>query len=126
MALLNVRQEQIWALRGSQVDMLVERFAAYLAFSQPRAHAELGDAGARELVREAIRVGLHHGIDRRGAALGLAELMLEFGPQFECSPDQGLARELLEDPSVPGDVKVAAMKDCLRARTRGRTLVRLH
>ncbi len=121
--MLTIRKAQIVALNPAARQEFQGHLLEHLAEEYPVQIEELGEPGARELVRRAIDKGLSHGVEDRSSLATLVTLMVEFGERFEISPDQAVAMQILEHPSVPGGVKIRVLEDHLRARTGGRKVV---
>ncbi|HBY59491.1 MAG TPA: hypothetical protein DEH78_06685, partial [Solibacterales bacterium] len=67
--------------------------------------------------------GRTHGVVHQGGIAVLAELMIRFGTEFSRSPDKAWAWKMLAKPSLPGEVKVAALRERMEAATGGRRIV---
>jgi hypothetical protein len=118
-------------IRDAQLDLLkaqtLERFEDDLVQSlaqdfEPKV-ALLGEDAVRRLIRRAIAFGHDRGIRNQGAVAVLAELMLQFGDRFECSPDRRWAEAILGHPTLPDHIRVDLARQRMMARTGGRTLM---
>ena len=121
--MLTIRATQLSILGRNSRREFEDRMVAHISTGYPRHYARLGEEGARRLVRDAIETGEARGIDTVGAVSVLIELMVEFGERFERAPDRGWAAEILENPALPGQLKVRLIRDRFEARTQGRTVV---
>lgn len=121
--MLTIRDEQLEALNAAKLQRFEERMAQYVAAEYPRRYASLMEEGTRRLIRNGIEFGTHHGIETEGALAVLIELMVEFGMQFERSPDRAWAERMLALSSIPGPIKVAAIRERFDERTGGRRIL---
>jgi hypothetical protein len=86
--------------------------------------AALGDE--RELtafVRRTIRKAAGYGIDNKGSVTTLAELMIQFGDDFERSPLQAWTMNILSQRTVPGQVRTEALRERYEELTGGRPVL---
>jgi hypothetical protein len=105
------------------VEQFVERMAHHIAVEFPRHYEEMGEAGTREFISEAIKKGRRHQVAAQGAVAVLIELMLDFGRDFERSPERAWAKTMLDHPTLPDAVKMGAIRDRMMARTGGRRIL---
>jgi hypothetical protein len=89
--------------------------AVYAPFAE-----RLGAEGCARFVHRNIQRAIGHGIDTNGAITSFVEICVEFGEQFELSPDGSQAMEHLSDPELPGQIKIALIIEALAERTGGR------
>ena len=122
--MLVIRDAQMAVFARQAKGEFEDRMVSQIESGYPRHFARLGEAGARRFVQKAIAMGAANGISGEGSVAVLMELMLEFGEQFEMSPERAWARRMLAHPTLPGVVKVDVMRDRLTAATQGRTIVR--
>ncbi|WP_437674143.1 hypothetical protein [Sorangium sp. So ce131] len=121
--MLVIRKEQVAVFRAESQRRFAARMRAYIAEEHPDRYRTLGDDGTAVLVEKGIEKAARHGIDAEGPTAVLIELMLEFGERLERSPDRAWAEKILASPELPGEVKVAAVRDRFAARAGGRPLV---
>ncbi|MCX4240506.1 hypothetical protein [Paraliomyxa miuraensis] len=122
---LTISSEQLATLGASDRNEFVDQIMPHLRAEHPAWHAELGDDRARGLVERAIETGARHAILGRQAVLTFIELCIEFGEQFERSPDRAWALQLLAHRKLPDTIKVGLLDERLRALTKGRRIVEL-
>jgi predicted Rdx family selenoprotein len=115
-----LRARQLVALHPATGGAFEDRMLALLAAKQL---AALGEPDARALIRRAVEAGIAHGIEATPDLASLVALMVEFGERFEVSPDQIVARQILEHRGLPGPQKVQILEEHLRVRTGGRKIV---
>src|SRR5262245_14422117 len=115
--MLVIRKEQVAVFRADAQRRFAAGMQAYIAAEFPGRYQALGDEGTRLLIQKGIEAGERHGIDTEGATAVLIELMLDFGARFERSPDRAWAERILARPDLPGQVKVAAVRERLTERT---------
>ena len=64
------------------------------------------------------------GIDSMGAVSTLAELMIQFGEDFERSPIREWTGNILMHPELPGYSKAEAIRERHTEATQGRVIIR--
>ena len=79
----------------------------------------MGDARTRDLTRNGALVARENGITKEAAVIGVIELMVQSGWQFELSPERNWAWELMAQPSLPGEAKVQIIAECFYELTQG-------
>lgn len=99
-----------------------ERVEAHIAHTYPKHARALGEARLRELVKTGLEAKTRLGLSGDGTAVTFITLMVEFGERFEHSPERAWAERLLADESLPGDIKVRAIRARFDAMTGGRRL----
>jgi len=120
--MLSVRLEQLEALQKDTLKMFAYRLFDHIESEYPEDFEKLGTDGRWELINTVLRTGKRLDILGRGSLVTLTELMLEFGIQFELSPDRSWAEAMLEHRRLPGAVRVQAIAGFLRSRTDGRRI----
>jgi hypothetical protein len=123
--MLTIREEQRQVFRRQRIEDYVQRVSMHIASEYPDDYARLTADGTRGLIHTAIETGAKHGITGEGSVLNLVELMIEFGRQFELSPDRNWALTILAHRDLPGSVKVQVIGERQRERTGGRRIVKL-
>ena len=124
-ALLAIRNNQIKILASLKQAEYVDRLLPHLASDYPSWYQKHQEPGARAFVERAIETGEKHNVRGQAAVSTLVDLMVEFGENFESSPDREWAVKLLAHPSLPDQTKVPMLADRLRARTGGRRIVEI-
>ena len=109
--MLTIRKQQMEAFRLASISRFENWLAKHIATLYPQQSELLGELGVRKFIRKAIETGSKYGVDTEGAVTTLIELMLAYGEQFETSPDQSWALEILAHPTLPGDLKVDVIRD---------------
>ena len=64
-----------------------------------------------------------HGMDHQGGATIIAELMLQFGDDFERSPVRAWTESILKQPELPGPVKAESLRERYRDLSGGRPVL---
>ena len=86
--------------------------------------SSMGEEGALAYVRTTVASAARQGIVT-GPAIGVLVLLkLEFGETFELSPEREWARNILEHPLLPGDIKVKQIAKRLVSGAAGRRIIR--
>ncbi len=122
--MLTIRREQLSALGAQAVESFVQRMVGYLADEYPGVAERMGPAGLSDLVRKALQTAAEQRVRHEGAVAVWIELQLQFGPDFERSPDRAWARNIMAHRSLPDYIRVGLVRDRLTARTAGRPVVR--
>jgi len=104
---LVIRPEQMKALAGSMNRVFAGRLAARLTRRLPESCVALGEDALNHLIEHSIEKGKRYGMTERDVAI-LAELMLQFPPDFDQSPEFSWTRSLLEQrgPESAGRMEV--------------------
>jgi hypothetical protein len=119
-----VRQAHLDAIRRAAFADLEVRILAYLLAHYPGGCAAIGDkAAVRAFVRRGMDRAIACNLDTAGAITVFFELLVQFGEQFERSPDRVWAMNILSHPTLPGYVKVGAIRDRFDETTGGRILL---
>jgi hypothetical protein len=105
------------------MEQFVERMANHIAVEFPTRYEEMGHAGTRQFISEALEIGRQHQVVSRGAVAVLIELMLDFGRDFERSPDRAWAKTVMDHPTLPDGAKMGAIRDRMMTRTGGRRIL---
>jgi hypothetical protein len=121
--MLVVRKEQMVVFRAEAWKRFAERMRTYIAEEHAARYRALGEEGTKQLVQKGIEKAARHRIETEGPTAVLIELMLEYGERLERSPERTWAEKILGRPELPGEVKVAAVRDRLEASSGGRPLV---
>jgi hypothetical protein len=120
---LTIRPSQMEVFSAAAQRTWEDRMVAYIAHDFPNRYDEMGEAGARQLIRVAVRHGGEFGIDTRSSIAGLIELMIAFGEAFELSPDRAWARRMMANQDAPPDLRVHLMRERMMAISQGRVIV---
>ncbi|HZS52791.1 MAG TPA: hypothetical protein VFA65_00200 [Bryobacteraceae bacterium] len=121
--MLTIRDAQMRFVAQKRQGLFEEQTLHHLEAEYPEHFTDLGPDGVRALIERAKSAAAMHRIDSPDALAMLIELMLEFGESFERTPERARLRKLLEHPTLPGDVKVYAIRDRIEQHTGGRRLM---
>lgn len=120
---LTITQAQMELLAEKARLRFEDRMVAHVAAEYPGRFAKLRPEGTRALVRAVIARGAACNVSTEGAVAALIELWVAFGPEFERSPHQADALELLEHPTMPAGLKLSLIQELLTALSGGRAIV---
>jgi len=81
------------------------------------------DSQWRAFVARATAAAAGYGMTSPYAIAVLAELMLQFGEQFERSPIREWTDTVLAQPGLPGEIKAASLRERYESLTGGRPVV---
>lgn len=123
--MLTIRNDQIRILSSLNRAQFVDRVLPHLAVDYPSWYEVRQQTGAREFVEKVIETGEKRNVRSQGSVSTLVDLMVEFGENFENSPDREWAVRLLAHPSLPDQIKVPMLAERLRALTGGRRIVEI-
>jgi len=121
--MLTIRDAQLHTLAIASAESFRERMVRHISAEFPARYQEMGEAEARGFVEDGIRKGRAHQVLAQGAVAALIELMIDFGKDFERSPDRDWAQTMLNHPTLPDVVKMGAIRDRMAATTQGRRIV---
>jgi len=121
--MLTIRRDQLEAFRVLSRSAFVERMVAKIETEFPEQYAQLGRDGATQFVVNAIKKGEESHLDSRYAVGILIELVLDFGEDFQRSPDRRWAKQMLRHPTLPDDVKMTVMRERMTELTQGRRFI---
>jgi hypothetical protein len=121
--MLKIRDEQMAAFEGDARKRFVERLVARIEANFPEKYGKMGPDGTQKYVEDAIKKAETYQIRTQSAVIMLIELMLNFGDNFELSPDRQWAQNMMKHPTLTDDVKLTAMRDRMTARSGGRRII---
>jgi hypothetical protein len=122
--MLVIRHAQMETFRQAAQDTFAAALIVHLKASLPGPAVSLdGHADWNAFARRAIAAGARYGIHSGSGLTTLAELMLQFGENFERSPLREWTAEILAQPRLPGQIKAAALRERYEALTGGRPVV---
>jgi hypothetical protein len=122
--MLVIRQAQLAAFRADAGARWRASIVAHLRLHYPDPCAAIGDdAKLDAFVDRCVTKAGRQGIETPGSLTVYLELLVQFGESFERSPVRQFSRNILEHPQLPGDIKVAALRDRHWEETAGRVLV---
>jgi len=123
--MLTIRDAQLAALGQRSVAQFTERMAASIQRDYPEVYTALGAAGAGSLVAEVMRWSAERHIVTEGGVSAMLALAVQYGVDFERSPDRAWARTLAAHPTLPEALKVDTLIARLVARSQGRVVAAL-
>lgn len=121
--MLTLRTEQLQIFEHGALACWVERMVGALAHDYPRQFHALGPDGARDLVHRALAKGRANHVVTQGGVAVLLELMVQFGEDFQHSPDKAWADDMLAHPSLPAQLKLSLMREHMTRLSRGRVVL---
>jgi hypothetical protein len=121
--MLIIRQEQLQIFERVALESWVLELLGYVEKNYPRQFEALGRDGFHAFILRAIASGRSNYVDTRGGVAVLLELMIQFGENFEHSPDRIWAREMLAHPTLPAQVKLTLMYRRMTEQSKGRVIV---
>lgn len=122
--MLLIRDAQLEALRLDRRRQVEGRLMAAFASHYPEDFGSLGEAAAWRLVRATMEAAGRHGVQGEPAIANLMRLFVEFGRDLELAPFRLWALRMLENPALPGDLKVNLVCGRLFGVTGGNRMVR--
>jgi hypothetical protein len=121
--MLEIRREQMRVFENLAFESWVNRMTESNARNYPRQFAAMGRSGARNFVLRAIEKGRVNHVETQGGVAILAELMIQFGEDFERSPDKSWAGEILGHPTLPAQLKMQLLYRRMTELSHGRVIV---
>lgn len=123
--MLVIRHAQLAVFGNRALRAFEQELAAHLLEHYPSPCAALGgEAAVHAFVDRTIQRASEYGITHQGGVKVLAELLLQFGEQFERSPIREWTLNVLAHPDLPGSAKVTALRTRHDEATQGRVLIR--
>lgn len=122
--MLTIRSEQMAVFQQGLTRGFAERLADHLLTNYPTSSAALG--GRTEVlsfVWRTISKAHTFGIQSMGAVAAIAELMIQFGEDFERSPIREWTLNILAHPTLPATAKAEGIQERHAEQTRGRVLI---
>src|SRR5438093_4574471 len=118
--MLVIRNAQIAAFRQGAIDRFTADLVKHLLEHFPRPSAAVGgESEVGVFVRRAIERAATYGIETTGSMTVFAELLLQYGENFERSPLRPWIMKMLSNPALPGDAKIEAIRDRMDEQTGG-------
>lgn len=122
--MLIVRDAQLAVLRRREIERFKRDLVRRLLADLPGPCAAAGgEAPVRALVDRVLDRAGGLGIEREEGVAAFASLLLQYGESFERSPVRPWTLRMLANHELPGDLKVAAIRDRHDEETGGRILV---
>jgi hypothetical protein len=119
--MLTIRDAQMHVFGQTRREKFAATLIAHLKSLLPVAPAALDtEAHWRAFVARATAAGAGYGMTSPYAIAVLAELMLQFGEQFERSPIREWTDTVLAQPGLPGEIKAASLRERYENLTGGR------
>ena len=104
--MLTIRPEQMRAFAKPIEESLECRLYAHVRRVWARRCGEIGEAAAREWIRDAVRRAGEYGIEVEFDVWRFVDLTFVFGPGFETRDDMPWARDTLRDPGRSASAKL--------------------
>ena len=121
--MLTIRDAQMRVLALDREDEFEDLMLSRIEAEFPERFRDFTPDEMRAFLRRADAAAFHLGAVMPDARAAFAELLLEYGEAFERAPERQRIHKILHHPSLPGDVKVFALRDRIAAQTSGRRLV---
>ena len=123
--MLVIRPQQSHTFRHSRAEQFARELAARLRSKYPSQTASLGDESALDgFVSRTLDRLTRFGVDTRGGVTVLAELMLQFGEEFERSGLREWTMTILQHPTLPGALKAQVIHERYQELTGGRGVIK--
>ncbi len=113
--MLKIRKEQMELLETHMMRKYEQRVVRKIKQAFPEWYGQEGDEKAYLLVQAGIRKAEGYGITEDDDVEEFTLLLVPFGLTFEKKPERAECREILEDPDLPADAKVAMVAEELEA-----------
>lgn len=120
--MLTIRSQQLLSFQENAREQFIDRMCAYTAEEHSEWHKRQGDAKAREFVTQCVERAKTHRIETKGAVAIYIDLTLQYGDDFDRSPDRAWAMKTLAHPALPDYVRMEAIQERLESKTQGRKL----
>ncbi len=121
--MLTIRDAQLDALGQRSVAQFIDRMAVSIQRDYPEVYQALGPAGAADLVAQVIRWSAERRVVTEGGVAAMLALTVQYGVDFERSPDRAWARTIAAHPTMPEALKVEALIVRLVGRSQGRVVM---
>lgn len=123
--MLVIRNTQFAIFGNQSVQAFEHELTAHLLEHYPSPCAALGGEPAlHSFVDRTIKRAEDYGITHKGGVKVFAELLIQFGEQFERSPIREWTNNILAHPELPGSAKVTALRTRHDEETQGRVMIR--
>lgn len=121
--MLTVRASQMKVFEDIRRRDFEEAVFRRVSLKYPDEYAHLTESGLRDLVGRSIARAVRYELVKEVHVARFVELTIEFGENFERSPQSSVAaQQLLEHPSLPGSAKLQGVHDLLTGASGGRTI----
>lgn len=118
-----IRNQQMGALTADARMRFAARMKSRIVEEYPQNYAQLGEAGTAKLILKGIADGERLQLGGEDTVGILIELMVEFGEDFQRTPDQPWIANMLGLAGVPGEVRMIAVCKRIQKVTGGRRMV---
>jgi hypothetical protein len=123
--MLVIRNAQLAIFRNRALHAFAQELAAHLLEHYPSPCAALGGEPALSgFIERTIKRANEYGITNQGSVKVFAELLIQFGEQFQRSPIREWTNNILAHPDLPGSAKVSALRARHDEATGGRIMIR--
>ena len=121
--MLTVRASQMEVFEDIRRRDFEEALLRRVVLKYPAEYAHLSESGLRDLVGRSIARAVRYGLVKEVHIARFVELTVEFGENFERSPENSVAADnILEHPILPGSAKLQGVHDLLTGSSGGRTV----
>lgn len=122
--MLTIRKEQLAPFQQLALYDFAARLVKHLLTHYPSPSAALGGPPAVEaFVWRTMDQADGFGIQSTGGVTAFAELLIQFGENFERSPIREWTANILAHPTLPGSAKVETIRERHQEQTQGRVLI---
>jgi hypothetical protein len=111
---LVVKQSQLDALAAAAENSFKQKLLRHIERSFPSEFAALGAPNIRQVIEAGIARARQYGLTGKRQICGFIDLMFIYGPHFDCDPRFPWAGRMLQDPTLPQEVKHAQLLDAAR------------
>lgn len=109
--MLNFNAAQLAALSALQREAFTARMVQRLARKHPEEAARVGEAALRSFVERGRAAAERHGLTTEQQIRLYLDLAAVYGPDFDTREDTFWAGEVLRDPALTPDEKLARVAD---------------
>lgn len=123
MFVLTIRDSQQAALAAVARKRFEQDMVTHIERMFPSRVRQWVGAETAAFVHRNLLRGEGHGLVTNGALSCFLELLIQFGEEFDRSPDSEQAQDILQDADLPGQIKITLLSECLTERTGGRQII---
>jgi len=104
--MLQIRTEQMDVLSAHMMRVYEERVMRKIKHVFPERYEQDGDDKARQFVQAGIRKADGYSITEDDDVEDFVLVLVQYGMDFEKTPEMAECQEILEDEDLPGDAKI--------------------
>jgi hypothetical protein len=116
--MLTLRREQMVALQTAAARRLGAALARRMSARFPRRTLALEPEGTLALCEDGVARALAAGIDDAGLVGRFVTLLFGVDPELGRRPGHGWVRQILDDRTIDGDLKIRLLEEALEERGR--------